>query len=134
MLNATIDKVLLDTQKVLTKADKATRRAFHRWGGLVRTIAKRSIRKSKKSAEPGQPPRSHSGELRNLIFYALTPDNEAVVGPLPFGKEPAAGLLEHGGMVTRDGKQVRYSPHPFMQPALEESEDKVPDMFRNSIR
>ena len=110
-----------------------------------------------KSWLPGKTPPA------KMIFSApLSPMVvDHVVGMVGFGGpgEPVPGLLEHGGRAVRrvmikgprkrsrttgrlkKGHQmswkmrsVNYRPRPFMEPALMKAKNKLPDLWRNSIR
>lgn len=111
MLKTKMQKFFFDRDRVRKAVASARRRAYERQGALVRTIARRSIRKSKKSSAPGQPPRSHSGELRNEIYFGYDRSTETVVvGPARLNiiffdgdRQPVSGLvpeiLEYGGVI-----------------------------------
>lgn len=116
-----ISNLFFDRQFVIESVNEKTRKALSHIGGLVRTIARRSIRKRKKESEPGQPPSSHSGLLRGTgsgpgIYYAFDPVHTSVViGPTPlnqisyvfvgggegrkFIRGAIPSILEKGGMV-----------------------------------
>jgi len=143
-------KYFFDRPAVKQAVDKGTRKALSKWGAYVRTAAKSSIRKRKKSSAPGQPPSSHQGSLKKLIFFAFDPGRESVVaGPLSFGKNPGADVLEYGGMHSiflrqprrNDGTRgpsktirVKYRAFPFMGPAEEQVRGELPNIWRNSIK
>jgi len=141
-----IKDVFFDTAKVKRSVDKATRKALSRAGAFIRTTAKRSIRKRKGISKPGNPPRSHEGDLKRFIFFGLGPNKQSVViGPVKFnqrGNAPQA--LEHGGKTTvlkRDKKtrkfkvrKVRIAARPFMAPALEKERPNLPKRWQNSVR
>ncbi len=134
-----------DRDKIKKKMDAAVRRSFIRIGGFIRTTARRSIRKRKRSAAPGQPPSSHVGTLKNLIFFSYDDFSKSmIVGPtLSRRKTGTVGIadpvnktvpeiLEFGGTAKRKQKSgetitVKYHKHPYMQPALDiaSREDKL---------
>jgi hypothetical protein len=117
----------LDRPAVMDKIDWRKRQYLARWGGLVRQLARRRIRPGGKKgikSEPGEPPRSHTGLLRDNIFFAYDRILEnVVVGPVRLsGPGTAPHALEHGGLsITPDGKVVYVRPRPYMEPALQES-------------
>ena len=128
-----------DQQKVLRPKDRAVRRVLSRFGAFVRTTARRSIRRRKRSSEPGQPPRSHTGLLRRLIFFAYEPTSEnVVIGPADLSSKrgDAPHALEEGGRSQIGPQQTAYiEPRPYMGPAFKtEREKNMPDMWRDSIR
>lgn len=109
-----------DRKVVLDKLDKASHRALAKFGAFVMTRAKSSLRYSKKSSAPGQPPKVHrfasvrkfskklgrhktrpSSPLRDFIFFAYDPERQSVViGPvaLPGAVGPRAlETIEYGG-------------------------------------
>jgi len=114
---------------------------------LVRSIAQRSIRRRKRKSEPGKPPSSHVGYLREYIAFVqsgtvwrpsvvvgpvLLPGNSAVIDT------PIPGVLEYGGYsyIWR-GTHGRYwrerahiRPRPFMRPALDKAWDRYLQWWR----
>lgn len=97
------------------KVERARRTWLLTSAKLVRLEAKRSIRKSKDSSEPGEPPKSKSGNVRKSIFYRVG-RRDAWVGPTrPEGSH--ANILEGGA--------VHMDPRPFMGPALERARPKI---------
>lgn len=133
--------LFFDQAKVLRKADQATRKVLSRFGAFVRQTAKGSIRKRKKPSPPGTPPSSHSGLLKRLIFFGYEPTRRSVViGPAAFvrRKSEAPRLLEHGGSTfiryRGQRKRARYRERPFMGPAFEKEQSKLPALWRDSIQ
>jgi len=102
-------KITLNAGEVNAAVRRGERRYLMRAGALARQIMRRSIRTSKKTSTPGQPPRSHQGDLRGLILFDVdTGRGEVVVGPRLANKlhfdtdmRPVRGtvpqLLEEGG-------------------------------------
>lgn len=143
-----IDKVkgmFFDRTAVTKAVDRAKRRVLSRFGAFVRRRARSSIRKRKAVSQPGQPPSSHTGLLRRLIFFFFDRDRESVViGPLKANTENGGGLptvpevLEEGGtaMRKRAGKRVRarYRARPFMGPAFEQEKPQLPQMWSDSVK
>ena len=85
------------------RIDRATLLALGKWGAFVRRTARQSMRRTKKPAPPGQPPRVHEGSIKRLLnFYYDTRDDTVVVGPeirpRPTG---APNTLEFGGRVVK---------------------------------
>ena len=135
-------RMFFDRKTVVARVDRATRKVFSRFGAYVRTGAKSSIRKRKSVSPPGRPPSSHTGLLKKLIYFGYDRDRKSVViGPTPlrqgFGGQ-APELLEHGGRARRKrrGKAytATYSARPFMRPAFEREQQKLPVMWRDSVR
>ena len=155
-------KFFFDTELVQRAMDKATRQALSKGGAFVMRGARKSIKPAKRrqtrdekgrfsfvraeGSRPGEPPRSHTGLLRDRIFFAadLARGNQSVViGPERIsGGGEAPSALEYGGASTvttgRRGKRrrrvVQIAARPFMQPALEREAPKLPDQFRNAVR
>jgi hypothetical protein len=146
---------------ILAKADRARRRALSKAGAFVRQRAKTSIRKApmadaetgailrgrrKKGramrpaiSKPGDPPYSHEGSLKRLIFFAYDERRDSVViGPAVFKNGEAPRLLEHGGAARRRGadgnlRTVHYRPRPYMAPALRAELPKFRELLRGMI-
>jgi len=136
--------LFFDSPIVMSAMDRATRQALGKIGAFVRRRARTSIRKGKKVSRPGQPPNSHAGDIRRLLFFAMGPDmDEVVIGPLRFKKGEAPNLLEFGGATVRtrihtSGKRgvkkvVVYRKHPFMGPAMEKEVPSMADKWRGSV-
>jgi hypothetical protein len=106
----------------------------------VRQTARTSIRKRHSISPPGRPPSSHTGLLKRNIFFVFSPETRSVViGPILLNTHTdAPRLLEHGGTArgTRGNRRVRlkYRPRPFMGPALEREQQRLPELWRNSLR
>jgi hypothetical protein len=91
--------MFFDRQAVLSALGRAKARVLSRAGAFIQRRAKSSIRKRKRASRPGEPPSSHVGTLRNLIYFGFdTTSRSVVVGPTPLG---AVGTvpptLEYGG-------------------------------------
>jgi hypothetical protein len=132
--------LFFDRPAVMKAVDRAERKVLSRFGSFVRRGARSSIRKRKPISTPGFPPSSHTDLLKRNIFFLYDPQRSSVViGPILLNKgTDAPALLEHGGSVMRqrDRKPVRmtYRPRPFMGPALEREQPKLPSMWRDSVR
>ena len=145
MIDLRLKDMFFDRQTVISRVDKATRRVLSRFGAFVRQTAKQSIRRRKMTSPPGSPPTSRTGLLKRFIWFAYDPAAAAgggsvVIGPARLtqrGRGAAPSLLEYGGMATleRDGKRTRtrYDARPYMGPAFEKEQSKLPAMWRNSI-
>lgn len=152
----------LDREKVIKRLERKRVAAMAKMGGFIRTTAQRSIRPGRYSSQPGQPPRSHTGELRRNIYFAYDPTSDSVVvGPTAFRNSGVPEALEFGGTVqvknrliiqrknlgkTRSGRdrqerQVagRYTgpltikARPFMGPALFKSRTRLPEIWAQAI-
>jgi hypothetical protein len=94
-----VKSMFFDRQAVIDALGRANARALSRAGAFIQRRAKSSIRKRKRASRPGEPPSSHIGTLRNLIYFGFdTTSRSVVVGPTPLG---AVGIvpptLEYGG-------------------------------------
>ncbi|MAX25278.1 MAG: hypothetical protein CMJ19_12330 [Phycisphaeraceae bacterium] len=142
MIRFEITKLFFDKKAVRDKVDAGTRRVLSKFGAFVRRTARSSIRKRKKTSSPGSPPSSHTGLLKKFIFFGYDPRKDSVViGPVRLtqkGRGEAPSLLEYGGTtkVEHRGKRKRAKvrPRPFMGPAFEKEQPKLPAMWRDSVR
>lgn len=126
-----IKDMFFDRQRVLlaVKADNAKK--LSKAGAFIKTRARSSLRRRKKSAAAGQPPFVHSNDRRanlKFILFGLNKDWESVaIGPVGLSTHRLRGssaatvpeLMERGGTAKNNGKRQRYAKHPFMGPALE---------------
>ena len=141
MIGFEIKQLFFDRQAVISRVDPATRKVLSKFGAFVRRTAKGSIRNRRKPAPPGSPPSSHTGLLKKFIFFGYDPQRESVViGPTRLdrrGQGEAPSLLEYGGQTTlvRRGKRERatYRARPYMGPAFEKEQPKLPAMWRDSV-
>lgn len=123
-----------DRKGITDRIDAATRRVLSKAGAFVRTAARGLIRSRNTVAEPGNPPHSHTGLLKSLIFFQYEPETKTVViGPKKFKSQNPTSpqVLEFGGK-GNNGKT--YHPFPFMRPALEGERDKFPELFANAVK
>lgn len=134
-------KFFFDRKVVIDAVGRASATALARGGALVRTIARRSMRRRKKSSPAGSPPSVHVGTMKDLLFFAYDPaTTTTVVGPAKFGgKAEAPNLNEFGGHAQRkrrDGSEytARYPKRAFMFPALEKATPSLPAMWANSVK
>ena len=145
MIRMEITKLFFDKKTVRDKVDAGTRRVLSKFGAYVRRTARSSIRKRKKTSTPGSPPSSHTGLLKRFIFFGYDPRKRSVViGPVRLtqnGRGKAPSLLEYGGTTTlqrhdNPRKRVRanFRSRPFMGPAFEKEQPKLPAMWRDSIK
>ena len=148
MIGLKIDKakgMFFDSPKVMRAVDKATRRVLSKFGAFVRRGAKSSIRKRKRASEPGSPPSSHTGLLKQFIYFGYDPAARSVViGPARLNKTSgtAPAALEYGGsstaIIRKRGHRVKVSTRvaarPFMHPALNKELPKLPAMWRDSVK
>lgn len=101
--------------KAITEAVGAVKeKALRKSGAEIQKIAKRSVRRQKdwsKSSQPGKPPFSHSGGLRNSIRFAWDADSRSVViGPIKLnGRSEGAAALERGGAATIETREYEQS-------------------------
>ena len=145
MVGFVTKRMFFDTAKVARAVDKATRRVLSRFGAFVRTAARSSIRRRKRISRPGEPPSSHGGLLKRYILFGYDPARRSVViGPMRLNQKVgnAPEALERGGTSViayglrrnRRKKRVKIRPRPYMGPAFEREQPKLPAMWANSVR
>ncbi|MEX2388774.1 MAG: hypothetical protein WD534_12925 [Phycisphaeraceae bacterium] len=141
-------QMFFDRKAVTGAVSRATRRVLSKAGAFVRQRARTLIRPRRRSARPGEPPSSHAGDLRRLIWFGYERQQPTVVigpaplhGRSPYGPTTVPEVLEFGGTVTardhrQQGKRVRrrYRGNPYMGPAMEAEQDQFADLWRGSVR
>lgn len=110
----TAKSFFFDAPRVIRAMDEATHRALSKAGAFVRRRAKgliRKVGKRGKPSEPGQPPKSRTGILKDFIYFAWDPARRSVViGPAKTNQvffknsgKPVSGtapeVLEYGGSI-----------------------------------
>ena len=115
-------------QKTLAEMTHEERQRFR----IRQEIAKREGRPRPKkppaSSKPGEPPRMHSGEIKQFLFFAYDADQRSVVvGPAALSRPTGAPeILEEGGFViTRNGR-ARIEPRPYMKPQFDKLHPQLP--------
>jgi len=145
MIRMVTKQMFFDRKAVTGAVDRATRKVLSRFGAFVRTGARHSIRKRKRASAPGEPPSSHTGLLRNFIFFGYDRDRRSVViGPQRLNQKigDAPQALEYGGPSTvveglrgrRRKRRINIAARPFMGPAFEREKPKLPAMWANSVK
>jgi len=123
--------VRFDDRKVRRAKQRAALRYLYRAAAWLRLVAKRSIRKRKGPAPEGDPPHTQTKRLPRSLRYAVDPRHErAVIGPDYAIIRDVGGAHEHGGRF----RDETYEPRPFMGPALEKTEAKLPEFWEDSVR
>jgi hypothetical protein len=124
-------KTKFDKSKVLVKAKKANITNLGHAGAALRLAARRSIRTRQKPSPVGTPPHSRRGQLRRAIAYSVDKARGLVViGPERDAVGKSGSAHEFGGRYRRE----RYPKRPYMGPALEKIQDRLPDFWANSVR
>jgi hypothetical protein len=128
--------------------DAATRKALSKAGAFIRRTAKGLIRKGKKASQPGKPPKSHTGLLKDFLFFCYEPSlKSVVVGPARLDKPGLApAVLEFGGDATvtrrlhQNGRRVERRrkihilPRPYMSAAFAKEQPKFAALWGNQMR
>ena len=138
-LSADVKGLFFDRKSVMSAMDKATARGLSRAGALVRIIAIRSIKRTKrKISRPGEQPKTHepSGNRPSMkeIYFHFDPANtDVIIGAIRYSTEsnadtPASvpSILEHGGQSgiyerrRKGGTWGQASRRPALRPYQEE--------------
>jgi hypothetical protein len=133
--------MFFDRAAVTSAADKATRTVLSKFGTYVRRAARASIKKRPEASLPGKPPSSHTGLLRDFIFFSYNDaERSVVIGPAKLsGKTNAPEVLEHGGytIITfgkNKGQKKYVKARPYMLPAYESREKELPKLWKDSVK
>tara|TARA_R110002051_G_C8684837_1_gene492268 strand:- start:467 stop:925 length:459 start_codon:yes stop_codon:yes gene_type:complete len=134
-------RAFFNVSRVTDRIDPVKRRLLFKFGGLTKTIARRSIRpggKQNKVSSPGETPRYHKTTyFKKSIRFSVNKQKETVViGPVG---NPMKGVpkllqgLEYGGdFVSSKGKRFKVSARPFMNPAFEKTKSKISELWSQS--
>lgn len=90
-------KIVDSTSDVRRAMRRATFKNLGHAGASLRLAARRLIRTRQTSSEPGTPPNTRKGALRNSILYAVEGDHTVVIGPAAHLISDVARVHEHGG-------------------------------------
>jgi len=121
----------VSTAQIQRKVQQGNFKSLGHAAATIRLVARRSIRRRKPAAMPGNPPHTRRGQLKRSIMYALDKQRGvALIGPIFELIGTAGKAHEFGGKFRRE----RYPKRPFMGPALEKVKDRLPPMWAGSIR
>ena len=130
MIGANV-RSFFDAKGVQRKANDGSIRALGHAAGAIRLTARRSIRRSPTYSDPGTPPHTRRGLLREGILYAVEKDAaRAVIGPTYERVGTSGSAHEFGGRYRGDN----YPARPFMGPALEAIRPRLPSFWAASVR
>jgi hypothetical protein len=89
----------LERKKLTAAVRRANIRTLPRAGAYLRTIARRSIKRRKRTRSlPGQPPHTRTGRIKHAIRFDLGPARDSVaIGPARESAGRLWNLLEFGG-------------------------------------
>ncbi|MEN6385311.1 MAG: hypothetical protein ABFD79_08930 [Phycisphaerales bacterium] len=135
-----VKTLFFDSPAVVQAVDSATRKVLNRIGGMIRLTARRSIKKASTHnavSKPGKPPLSHTGLLRNYIYYSFDPQARSViVGPVALrakGKN-VPHTLEYSGTAKIRNKNIHIAARPYMTPALTVNQPRMAALWQNSVK
>jgi len=157
-------KAKFETNKVVSRFVDDAKKAVIKQAAYIRRVAKSSIRPANGKDDhslPGKPPKSHTGLLRNFIYFDF--DNmvsSVVIGPallqsssgrkaqldLARGKfkYPVPQMLEEGGPVRTLRRHANHAnggwyytsdqmaARPYMAPAFERSKQELPRFWKQA--
>lgn len=119
-----------DAKPVQRKANDGSIKALGHAAAAIRLTARRSIKRSPTYSDPGKPPHTRRGLLREAVLYAVERDAvRAVIGPTYEKVGTSASAHEFGGRYRGD----RYPARPFMGPALEAIRPRLPGFWAASV-
>lgn len=116
------------TKKLEEAAEKAAYENFGHAAASIRKAAQKSIVRSKKPSDEGQPPHTRKGQLRRAIVYHRDKYG-ALIGPRHSIVGESGAAHEFGGQY-RGGK---FPERPYMGPALEKSLARIASDWTHSI-
>lgn len=131
--------MFFDRAGVVQHVRDGTKSVLSKAGAFARRTMKGLIRSGKNPAKPGNPPKSHTGLFKELIFFGYEAASQSVViGPAFRSRQnpPVPQLLNDGGEAInwRTGKPATYQAFPFVEPTLAIEAPKFPELFTNAIK
>lgn len=90
-------RVVDNTNEVKRAVRRAAFKNLGHAGASLRLAARRLIKTRQASSDPGEPPNTRRGALRNSILYAVEGDHTVVIGPAVHLISDVARVHEHGG-------------------------------------
>lgn len=132
--------LFFDRQQVQSAVSRAERRVLSKFGAYVRQDARQRIRRRKRPSRLGESPTNQTGLLKRHIYFVFDDARRSVViGPILLNRGSGApSTLEHGGdvVIAERGRRrtVTYAPRPYMGPAFEKEKQKLPALWRDSVK
>jgi len=131
--------------KVTRAMDNKERKVLYKTSAYARTTMRRGMRRKKGPGKVGGYPAAHSGELKDLIAFAVDLNSgTSVIGPAIFSKQSndigggastVPELINKSGTqkLTSRGKTVvaRYNSRPFVKLATDLAAKKFADNMKN---
>lgn len=105
--------------------------ALRQAGAYIRKAARNNVTRSPKAAAPGSPPNTRQGLLKRSILFGVERRRQTVV----IG--PSAGLIGPVMGAHEFGERFRgrdYPKRPLMGPTLARTKDKLPSLWKDSVR
>ena len=130
MIGANV-RSFFDAKGVQRKANDGSIKALGHAAGAIRLTARRSIKRSPAYSDPGTPPHTRRGLLREAILYAVEKDAQrALIGPTYEMAGTSGSAHEFGGRYRGD----EYPKRSFMGPALEAIRPRLPSFWAASVK
>jgi hypothetical protein len=143
-----VKKTFFDRKVVIDRVGEARARVLSKIGAFVQrrmqTLTSRHPNSRRSSADPGEPPLQHTGDINKRILFGLNAaDTFVEIGPYKLNGKSSANILqvlEHGGeetLVSRGHRvQAHYRGNPFALPSLQKELDAgtIPEAWRGSVR
>lgn len=129
--------LFFDRAKVKGMVDDGTRKVLSKFGYFTMRDARQSIRRRKAISLPGKPPTNRSDLLKKGIFFYYDPETRTVIiGPIGNGTSNVPVALEKGGWSfnKRIRKNQLVRKRPYMAPAAERQQGKLPELWARSAR
>jgi hypothetical protein len=124
-------KTRFDASKVVKAARTGSIKSLGHAGAAIRLAARHSIRKSPKASPAGTPPHTRKGRIRNAVKYAVIAAAQSVlIGPDVEVAGTSGKAHEFGGHYKRE----TYDRRPFMGPALEKIQNRLPAFWAGSVK
>lgn len=141
-------RLFFDRKAVIEAVGRANAKNLSKAGSFIRTSARSSLRRRKRTSSPGEPPSIHSRDrvatLKNIWFVFEPRRRSVVVGPLRLNgkqlrgsdRETVPELHELGGhaIVGKRRRRAKYAARPFMGPAMERELPQFEGLWANSVK
>lgn len=124
-------KTKFDKKRVKRAAQTGAFKSLAHAGAAIRLTARRSIKRSAEPAAAGSAPHTRKGRIKAAIKYAVDKNKQSVViGPDEVVTGTAGKAHEFGGKYRKQ----TYDKRPFMAPALEKNQARLPALWSGSVR
>lgn len=124
-------RIEFDERRILMCVRDGNNVALRRAGAYIRKAARNKVSASDRASQPGSPPHTRRGLLKQSLLFGVEKRRQSVViGPA----EKLIGTAMHPHEFGGRYKKQRYPRRPLMGPTLQRTASKLPSLWAKSVK